>query len=81
MAVKAYWKGAIVSHFLSWSQIGKRYGELRRENGRSQRTMQTYSRGTMSQLHALAPSHLSPALLLQTERESNGTGSLDIFGI
>jgi hypothetical protein len=56
MAVKAYWKGATVSHFLSWSQLGKRYGELRRENGRSQRTMQTYSRGTMIQLYALAPS-------------------------
>jgi hypothetical protein len=63
MAVKAYWKGATVSHFLSWSQIGKRYWELRRGNGRFQQTMQTDSRGTMLQLHALA----SPVPLMNSQ--------------
>ena len=56
MAVKAYWKGATVSHFLSWSELGKQYGKLRRDNGRIQQNMQEDSKGTMIQLHSHAPS-------------------------
>ena len=52
----AYPKGATVSHFLSWSQLGKRYGKLIRDNGRIQQTIQKDFRGTMILLHALATS-------------------------
>jgi hypothetical protein len=63
MEVIAYWKGATASHLLSWMQLGEQNRKLITENGRIQQTMQTDSRGTMLQLHALA----SPVPLMNSQ--------------